>query len=479
MFLWRRPDRAALVRDLAQLAAQLEDPSTNRLDRLSHSVYTEERGRRLPGNGGVRLGIVATSLTDLRGKLGRSRELAARAGSAVEEQGLYLSDATPARPEQVCFLFPGQGAQYVDMLEDLVRHGPLGIEALEQADELLAGLLPRPISSYIYPPPDFDEAADGRQQAALDDTRVAQPAIGVMSLFAMDVLLQFGLRPAFVAGHSYGEYVALCAAGLNSREDLLRISALCGRAVYEAGRDCPGGMVAVAASETDTRAALAELGIPAKIANVNAPRHVVVAGPVEAIDAVLEKFPGRGFVVWRVSVTCAFHTAALESSSIAFERHLESVPLALPRIPVYSNATAAPYPADIGAIRHQMAHHLARPVRFVELLLALHRDGARVFLEVGPARILTGLVGRTLNGRPHTALALDMRAQPSWLRLGLLLAHTHALGLPVDLSAWFEPFSLNGGDPRPVADSPAPPDRSSKPERSVYTPAGRVAPESR
>jgi acyl transferase domain-containing protein len=333
------------------------------------------------------------------------------------------------------------------MLEDLVRHGPLGIKALEQADELLGGLLPRPISSYIYPRPDFEEAADGRQQAALDDTRVAQPAIGVMSLFAMDLLLQFGLRPAFVAGHSYGEYVALCAAGLNSREDLLRISALCSRAVYEAGLECPGGMVAVAASETDTQAALDELGIPAKIANVNAPRHVVVAGPADAIDAVLEQLPARGFVVRRVSVTSAFHTAALEPTSIAFEEHLQSVPMALPRIPVYSNATAAPYPADIGAIRHQMAHHLARPVRFVELLQALHRDGAHVFLEVGPAKILTGLVGRTLNGRPHTALALDMRAQPSWSRLGLLLAHTHALGLPIDLSAWFEPFALNAGNP--------------------------------
>ena len=478
MFLWRRSDRAGLVRDLAKLAAELDDPGANRLDRLSHSLYTEQRSRRLPGNGGVRLGIVATSLADLRGKLGRSRELVKQSGGPVEERGLYLSDAPPARPEQVCFLFPGQGAQYINMLEDLVQYGPLGLNALEQADELLAGLLPRPISSYIYPQTDLDEPADGRHQAALDDTRIAQPAIGVMSLFAMDVLLQFGLRPAFVAGHSYGEYVALCAAGLNSREDLLRISALRSRAAYEVGRERPGGMVAVAASEPDTRAALAELGISAEIANANAPRHVVVAGPVEAIDAVLEKFPGRGFVVWRVSVTCAFHTAALEPSSPAFERHLESVPMALPRIPVYSNATAAPYPADIGAIRRQMAYHLARPVRFVELLRALHRDGARVFLEAGPARILTGLVGRTLNGRPHTALGLDMRAQPSWLRLGLLLAHTHALGLPVDLCAWFKPFSLNGGGPRRSSDSPAPRGRSSKPERSVGTPVGRVAPES-
>jgi len=479
VFLWRRPDRAALVRDLAALAEELDGPSPKRLDRLSHSVHIEERGRRLPDHGGVRLGIVATSLADLRDKLGRSQELAARADSRVEERGLYLSDAPPARPEQVCFLFPGQGAQYVGMLEDLMRHGALGSESLTRADEVLAGLLPRPVSSYIYPRHDLDEAANGRHQAALDDTRIAQPAIGVMSLFAMDVLLQFGLRPAFVAGHSYGEYVALCAAGLTSREDLLRTSALRSRAVYEAGRECPGGMVVVAASEADTRAALAELGIPAEIANVNAPRHVVVAGPVEAIDAVLEQLPGRGFVVWRVSVTSAFHTAVLEPSSIAFKRHLETVPMALPRIPVYGNATAAPYPADIGAIRHQMAYHLARPVRFVELLLALHRDGARVFVEVGPARILTGLVGRTLNGRPHAALALDMRAQSSWLRLAVLLARTHALGLPIDLSAWFEPFSLNGSDPRPLSDSLAPPGRSSRSERSGDTPAARVAPESR
>jgi NAD(P)-dependent dehydrogenase (short-subunit alcohol dehydrogenase family) len=268
-----------------------------------------------------------------------------------------------------------------------------------------------------------------------------------MSVYACDVLTRFGLLPAFAAGHSYGEHVALSAMGLLSRDDLLRSSAIRGRAVHEAGRDHPGGMAAVAASEEETRTALDALGIPATIANVNAPRQVVIAGPVDAIDAALKRLPERGLAVRRVAVTAAFHSASMEQPSVSFGEHLEKLEMHVPRIPVYSNINAEPYPADVEAIRKQMSVHLARPVRFVDQIRAMHRDGARIFFEVGPGRILTGLVKRILEGRPHVAVAIDRPADSAWQSLGELLAQAHALGLPLDLTPWFEKRGFDAGDP--------------------------------
>ena len=130
----------------------------------------------------------------------------------------------------------------------------------------------------------------------------------MVDLFAADVLGRFGLKPARTAGHSYGEYVALAVAGLNDRADLLRLSALRGQAVHEAGRNCPGGMAAVAAPEERTRQALAELGIEAAIANINGPSQTIIGGNVACIDAALRRLPEQGLAVQRIAVSAAFHT---------------------------------------------------------------------------------------------------------------------------------------------------------------------------
>jgi acyl transferase domain-containing protein/short-subunit dehydrogenase len=329
------------------------------------------------------------------------------------------------------------------MLRDLVQYGPFGPGALEAADRLLADLVPRRLSSCIYPQPAFSREEEKRLQGALDDTRFAQPALGVVNLFANDVLSSFGLSPAFTAGHSYGEYVALCIGGGCGREDLLRLSALRGQAVYEAGRENPGAMAAVTADEPRTRAVLDELGLPLHLANLNAPNQTIIAGPTEAIQAALEAFRKHRLAIRRIPVTAAFHTPAMEEPLKAFAAHLEKIDLCPTRLPVYSNVSAEPYPADITRIRHQLAIHLARPVRFVEQIRSMHRDGARIFIETGPGRILTGLVKRILAGEEHETLALDMPGQPGWLPLGQLLARAAAIGLPVDPAPWFQDRGLD------------------------------------
>ncbi|MFV1958476.1 MAG: beta-ketoacyl synthase N-terminal-like domain-containing protein, partial [Planctomycetota bacterium] len=246
IFAWRRPTREALAEDLRALGAALEGVATARLDALAAAVFRAERAREAetPADGGVRLAIVASTREDLDQKLDRALALLAGDENRLDALGLYLSDAAPRRPEEVAFLFPGQGAQHPGMLADLVALGPFGPALFETADRLLADHLERPLSTYVFPPPPPDENARKAQAKALEDTRVAQPAVGAIELFAIDVLARFGLAPAAAAGHSYGEYTALCAAGVYSREDLLVLSAKRGRAVHRVAHGGTGGMLA-------------------------------------------------------------------------------------------------------------------------------------------------------------------------------------------------------------------------------------------
>jgi len=201
-------------------------------------------------------------------------------------------------------------------------------------------------------------------------------------------------------------------------------------------------MAAVTADEEKTRAVLDEIDLPLHLANLNAPNQTIIAGPQEAIESALQEFRKHRVAIRRIPVTAAFHTPAMEEPLKAFAAHLEEIELTATRIPVFSNVSAEPYTVDVEEIRHQLAIHLARPVRFVEQIRALHRAGARIFIEAGPGRILTGLVKRILADQDHETLALDMPGQPGWLPLGQLLAKAAVLGLPVEPAPWFEKRGL-------------------------------------
>ncbi len=259
-----------------------------------------------------------------------------------------------------------------------------------------------------------------------------------MELFATDLLGRFGIRPARLAGHSYGELVALQVAGCLSREDLLRLSAARGRVCAEVAASCPGGMAAVQGGAAATEAALNELNIPASLANLNSPDQTVIAGPTAAIGAALEQLPGRGLRVRALPVSAPFHSPLLRVATAALEPHLGRLAFSRPALPVYSNTTAAPHPEEPDAVRHLLARHTSEPVLFEQEVRRLHADGARIFIEVGPGTVLTSLVSRILAGEPVTALALDAPGRDGWTQLGHVLARLAVLGLPVELAAWFQ-----------------------------------------
>ncbi|HTU89854.1 MAG TPA: acyltransferase domain-containing protein, partial [Gemmataceae bacterium] len=442
VFVFQRASREELLRDLRQLQQQIQTLATEDLAGLAAAAFADEdrqtRQLTLP----VRLALIASSIEDLRHKVQKAIASWPQREELNDPSGIYYSEAAPLRETQVCFLYPGQGSQAVNMLRDLAIGCPWSHDLFLEANRLLKDELPRPLTRFLYPPPVFDDGERERQTADLRDTRIAQPALGVVELFATELLERFGVRPAFAAGHSYGEHVALHVAGCLSRTDLFRLSAHRGRVCAEAAATCPGAMASV---QADAAAVGQALQPDLHLANRNAPDQTVIAGSVAAIDAAIEELSRRGMRVRKLPVSAAFHTPLLTAAAEAMREFLAGIPIERPRLPVYSNTTGQRHAEEPDAIRDLLARHFREPVLFEQEIRQLHADGASVFVEVGPGKVLTDLVPRILSGEGAAALALDVPGRDGWTQLGHLLARLTVLGLPVRWAAWFEKRGLPAG----------------------------------
>ncbi|MEZ5122252.1 MAG: ACP S-malonyltransferase [Solirubrobacterales bacterium] len=259
----------------------------------------------------------------------------------------------------VAIIFPGQGSHEHGMDEGL-RDDPLFVRGLDVLG--------------------FDPFA------RLDEgTRFQQPALFLCSVVAWE---RSGLAsPLAAAGHSLGEYAALVAAGALDFEAALALVALRGDAMARAGEERPGSMVAVLGEDdAAVRAAAHEHGLT--IANDNAPGQLVLSGPVAGVEAV----DASDLRTRRLDVSGAFHSPLMAPAAEELARALEDVEVHAPRFPVISNGTAAPF----GDVRAELVENLLSPVRWRETVLALRRMGAEDFVELGPGRVLSGLVKRIL-----------------------------------------------------------------------------------
>jgi acyl transferase domain-containing protein/NAD(P)H-dependent flavin oxidoreductase YrpB (nitropropane dioxygenase family) len=410
LFLFRGSDRAAALRIAERLEGLLGRDESWRLRDLAYSAARA-------GDGPVQVAVVATDLADLRAKLA-----AARAGRA-DAAGVFFAGGERGK---VAFLFPGQGSQRPGMLGDLFVAFP----ALQRLLRLGGRWLDR-----IFPPAAFTPEERTAQKAALTDTRVAQPALGIADLAMADLLGRLGVRPDLVGGHSYGELVALTVAGALGEEDLLALSEARGECIVAAAGDDPGAMAAISAAPAAVASALGDAR-EVVLANENAPDQTVIAGPVAALEAALARLQAAGLSGRRLPVACAFHSPVVAAAQHSFGARLASVPVGTPTLPVFSNTTAAPYPSDADAIRARLAEHIALPVRFAREIEAMYEAGARTFVEVGPGRVLTGLVGKVLSGKPHAAIACD--GEPGLRQLALALAELSVRGVSIDERPLFE-----------------------------------------
>ncbi|WP_436497866.1 SDR family oxidoreductase [Actinokineospora sp. HUAS TT18] len=341
-----------------------------------------ERADRDPAP--IRIAFVARDLAELETRL----RAAVDGGT-----GVYLADEQPSG--KLAMLFPGQGSQRPGMLAELfVAFPDLGRLARQvEAD-----------TSVIFPPSAF--GAESAHADRLRDTRAAQPALGLAGLAVHHVLDRLGVTPDLLAGHSYGELVALTAAGAMDAATLLRLSAARAEAILDAAGDDPGTMAAVSAGRAATAAVLDAAGLTGTVvvANDNAPQQVVISGATPAVDQALAALRDAGLSAQRIPVACAFHSPVVAHAGELFADALADERIGAPELPVWSNRTASVYGGDV---RAELSAQIGSPVRFAEQIEAMYADGARVFVEAGPGRVLSGLVGRILGDRPHTVITCD------------------------------------------------------------------------
>ncbi len=441
LFIWRADSRRGLVDAVGSLQQALSQGARPSLPDLAFTLLrTGGEGPRK-----LTLAVVATSLEDLQAKLVLARQSLADSTTVrvTDPRGIYFSEQPLAREGKLAFLFPGQGSHYPNMLLDLAMNFPEVRTVFERADFILREKLPRPLSAYIFPPPAFSREEEQAQQEALTQTCIAQPAVAAADLALRHLLGRLGIHPDFVAGHSFGEYPALCAAGVFGEEELFALSEARGRFMAEGVGDEPGGMAAVRAGASDVVEALAGLqGV--FLANHNAPTQTVIAGTGPALQTAVERLRAGGMDVRHLPVACAFHSPLMAPAREKLAGFLSSVELRPPRIAVFSNTTTAPHAPEPRAIVAQLAEHMVGPVRFVEEVEALYAAGARLFVEVGPRTVLSGLTDQILGERPHLAVATDQPGRPGILQLLHALGRLAVEGVRVRFDRFFEetPVSL-------------------------------------
>ncbi|MFK0044001.1 SDR family NAD(P)-dependent oxidoreductase [Streptomyces sp. NPDC090741] len=409
LFCFRGEDRRAAGRAMARLAARLEENDAAGRPWALRDLAAES----CAGEGPVRVAVVAADLDELTARLERARGFTAGDGVHVRDES--------ADPRQVAFLFPGQGSQRVGMLGELYMAFP-GLRGLLDT-------APRAVVSAAFPPAAFTAEARAAQRAAVTDTRVAQPALGLTGAAAHLLLGRLGVRPDCVAGHSYGELTALWAAGAYDTESLLRLSARRAEEILAAAGDDPGSMAAVSAAPEEVREIAERAGCV--VANHNAPRQCAISGSTAAVTAAVESLRAAGISAQPLPVACAFHSPVVAEATAGLATELAGTVVADAAVPVWSNTTAAPYPADADAVRVLLSRQVAEPVRFVEQVEAMYAAGVRTFVEAGPGKVLSGLVGRILAGRPHTVVPLDVPGEHGLARLVTALAELAAAGVPI------------------------------------------------
>ncbi len=310
-----------------------------------------------------------------------------------------LSTRKQSSKTRVAFLFAGQGSQYAGMFKTLVEQSAAARDAMEEADAILA--------RYGYE--SFAEIAWSEPTELGTDLWKTQLGMLLADYIAYRAAVGAGIEPDVVAGHSFGEYVALVAAGAWDLETAIR----CARIRFESLRDgvqVAGAMAAFAATAEVMEKLIAQVGGQLYIANINAPEQTVVSGEALAVQRLREFARGQRVQGVVIPVPCPFHSPLLSHAAELFEAKCNGLSLRSARLPVLSTASAR-YMLDVEDIRWSLTHQLTLPVRFVDMVRKLHADQPTVFVEIGPQIVLTKLCQKIL-GPEARIVSVDEPRQP-------------------------------------------------------------------
>jgi malonyl CoA-acyl carrier protein transacylase len=392
--------------------------------------------------GGARLAVIATSTADLHAKLRRAADrLADPACRQIRDAaGIYYFAQPLYTPGSLALLFPGEGAQYPDMLADLCGCFPEVEETFAWCDRIAAeaGQPEQSLRRVLHLPP--DATAENRAAAEAHLRRLGPSIFGVLiaDQAIIRVLQNLQLPISAVAGHSAGELAALLAAGAMRSEEVLgsrlfEIMELMQRQEDEAsGPDV--ALIAVGAG----RALIAEIadavaGGAVIVAMDNCPHQCVAVGPTHLVAAVETALHERGVLCERLPFRRPYHTPLFEPWMGPFRDLFAGVPFDRPHTPVYSCSTGRRFPDDPDAIRRLAVDHWVSPVEFSGMIESMYADGVRLFVEAGPRGNLSAFVEDVLRGRPFAALPANVPRRSGLTQLHHLVGQLVAHGVPLNL----------------------------------------------
>ena len=383
--------------------------SAERDTAFADECYTTNTGRAQLSE---RCAIVASSEDE-------AREVLEARARAEFDQRMHSGSVDVVRP-RVAFLFSGQGAQHAGMGRTLYDAEPAFRDAFDRCDAEFQRIKGESLCDVVF---------DANGAERIDDTTYTQPSLFAFEYALASLWLSWGVKPDCVIGHSLGEYVAACIAGVFSAEDGMRL--VVERSRLMGGLTTQGAMAAVFADEGRVRDVLASSNTKVCIAAINGPANTVISGAAEEIDDVLEVFAAQDVSSSRLTVSLAFHSEHLEPMLDSFEAAADGVAYAAPRVPVISNLTGQPMTEASDFSKSYWRRQTRDAVRFQDGVRQA-ADLADVLLEIGPHTTLAAMAGAALSEAPRVCAASLHRERDDWDQLLETLAKLWAAGVEVD-----------------------------------------------
>ncbi len=435
LFFWTGENIEIIVKQLETVENSIAANGGLDLPELAFSLYSENREHK---SNSCELAVVAESVDELKSRITSAKDLLKDSPKSLRDiKGIYFSSHGLTENGKIVFLFSGQASQRPSMLKDLKSFFPEMSESIQKADNVLKNRFPKLLSEYIYPPSASTPEQEKQQMQELTITNITQPALGVVEIGLFKIMKLFGVNPDMFAGHSLGEYVALCAAGVFEEETLYELLEYRGSAIMSSAKNGnPGKMLAVGAGAKEIESVIKDLD-RVYIANLNSPKQTILAGDEKSLDVVSAKLKEKRLMSKKINVSCAFHSPYMTPAKELLFKKLSDLDYKNYLMPVYSNVTALKYPKDKKEILSILSEHLVSSVKFTEEVENMFKDGARVFIEIGPGNVLMNLVKQILGEKDYIAIASNIKTATDTSQILNVLAQLAAEGFKVNLSSLY------------------------------------------